>query len=80
MVNFPMARWFLSFLVIALLALPLPLAADDCYCTGRDGEKIALGDTYCLTVNGREIMAQCVMSLNNTNWRHLHQGCAGLLS
>lgn len=75
-----MARHLCLFVIVRVLVIPQSLAADDCHCTGRDGEKIALGDTYCLNVNGRQILAQCVMSLNNTNWRYLHQGCTDLMS
>jgi hypothetical protein len=46
----------------------------ECYCTNR-GEKVAVGDTACLRIGGRDYLAQCDMSLNNPIWRRLSEGC-----
>ena len=68
---------------IILLVLALPSYADgiyngktvDCYCTDRTGERVELGDTVCLHVDGKSFMAQCQMSLNNPMWRKVGDGC-----
>jgi hypothetical protein len=71
-----------SFLILALL--PLPALADvtypggktvDCYCTDRNHNRVELGETICLQVDGRMFMAQCQMSLNVPMWREVQQGC-----
>ena len=64
--------------------LALPAAADgtypsgktvDCYCTDRNHNRIEIGETICLQVDGRMFMAQCQMSLNVPMWREVQQGC-----
>lgn len=64
--------------------LALPAAADvtypggktvDCYCTDRSHNRIEIGETICLQVDGRMFMAQCQMSLNVPMWREVQQGC-----
>ncbi|WP_135505012.1 hypothetical protein [Roseovarius aestuariivivens] len=47
----------------------------DCYCTDRQGDRVELGETICLTVDGKSFMAQCQMSLNNPMWRKISDGC-----
>lgn len=47
----------------------------DCYCTDRQGDRIELGQTICMQVDGRMFMAQCQMSLNNPMWRKVADGC-----
>ena len=47
----------------------------DCYCTDSAGQRVELGQTICLQVDGRSFMAQCQMSLNNPMWREVQQGC-----
>ncbi|MFV0515624.1 MAG: hypothetical protein ACK5MY_18585 [Jhaorihella sp.] len=47
----------------------------DCYCTDTQGQRIELGETICLMVDGRMFMAQCQMSLNVPMWREVRQGC-----
>ena len=47
----------------------------ECYCTDTQGLRVSLGETVCLTVNGRSFMAQCDMSLNVPTWRDTGQGC-----
>lgn len=71
-------------LCILATLLALPAAADvtspsgktvDCYCTDRNHNRIELGETICLQVDGRMFMAQCQMSLNVPMWREVQQGC-----
>ena len=71
-----------SALLLALVATPA--LADvktpsgmtvECYCTDTQGQRVSLGETICLTVNGRSFMAQCDMSLNVPIWRDTGQGC-----
>ncbi|GIT90420.1 hypothetical protein JANAI62_00980 [Jannaschia pagri] len=64
------------------LAAPLaitPALADkkwpDCYCTDSSGSRVEIGQTTCLTVNGRAFQAKCEMSLNVPIWRNNGQGC-----
>lgn len=47
----------------------------DCYCTDKQGQRIEIGDTICLQVDGRMFMAQCQMSLNVPMWREVQAGC-----
>ncbi len=47
----------------------------DCYCTDTQGERIEVGETICLQVDGRMFMAQCQMSLNVPMWREVSPGC-----
>jgi len=74
----------MAHLLIPLLALAVPVAADvtgpggktlECYCTDRQGTRIELGQTICMQVDGRMFMAQCQMSLNVPMWRELTEGC-----
>lgn len=78
-------------LVAILIVLAAPLAAQDyhqsrpkpksghdyppCYCTNR-GERVELGQTACLRVDGRTFTARCGMSLNNPAWRRERDGCS----
>ena len=70
--------------VLASLLLALPATADvtspsgktvDCYCTDRNHNRVELGETICMQVDGRMFMAQCQMSLNVPMWREVQQGC-----
>jgi hypothetical protein len=70
--------------ILFLVSMALPVAADvvtpsgktiDCYCTDSKGERVELGETICLHVDGRMFMAQCQMSLNNPMWREVAEGC-----
>lgn len=47
----------------------------DCYCTDTGGNRVELGQTICLFVDGRAFMAQCQMSLNVPMWREVAKGC-----
>lgn len=69
---------------LILSLLPFTASADvagpggktiDCYCTDRNHNRIELGETICLQVDGRMFMAQCQMSLNVPMWREVEQGC-----
>lgn len=76
-------------LLTLLSLLASPAVADgfingvpvDCYCTDRQGQRIELGETICMQVDGRMFMAQCQMSLNVPMWREIAPGClsSGLL-
>lgn len=50
----------------------------DCYCTDTDGHRVELGETACLRIGPREVLARCDMSVNNTTWRHEAGGCPGV--
>ncbi|PWE34173.1 hypothetical protein DDZ14_00170 [Maritimibacter sp. 55A14] len=75
-----MRRFTITLLVILA---PLPALADaqiggktvDCYCTDKGGNRVELGETICLVVDGRAFMAQCQMSLNVPMWRDMGTGC-----
>ena len=67
-----------------LVLLPFGALADvttpqgktiDCYCTDSTGGRVELGETICLSVDGRMFMAQCQMSLNVPMWRETQEGC-----
>ena len=71
-------------LVTAAISLATPVLAyhaapewPDCYCTNR-GERVEIGNTACLKVNGHSFLARCYMSLNNPAWRKLDESCEGL--
>lgn len=48
---------------------------QDCYCTDKAGSRVELGETRCLSVDGRSFMAQCQMSLNVPMWREVSAFC-----
>lgn len=69
-------------LLFGLLAVPATADVTypggktvDCYCTDRNHNRIELGETICLEVDGRMFMAQCQMSLNVPMWREVQKGC-----
>lgn len=47
----------------------------ECYCTDKSHNRVELGETICLQVDGRMFMAQCQMSLNVPMWREVQKGC-----
>ena len=47
----------------------------ECYCTDKQRNRVELGETVCLQVDGRMFMAQCQMSLNVPMWREVQEGC-----
>jgi len=50
----------------------------DCYCTDSDGKRVEMGETACLTIGSRQVLARCDMSVNNPTWRHEAEGCPGV--
>jgi len=50
----------------------------DCFCTDSRGKRIELGQSACLTVGSRQVMARCDMSVNNPIWRYRTDGCPGV--
>ncbi|MGJ8627793.1 MAG: hypothetical protein ACSHXB_12605 [Sulfitobacter sp.] len=69
---------------LLLSLLPVTTLADvtapsgrviDCYCTDRNHNRVELGETICLHVDGRMFMAQCQMALNVPMWREVQEGC-----
>ena len=74
----------MRYLSTLLIFAAFPAVADvmgpggkviDCYCTDRDRNRIELGETICMQVDGRMFMAQCQMSLNVPMWREVQEGC-----
>ncbi|WP_413821661.1 hypothetical protein [Tateyamaria sp.] len=47
----------------------------ECFCTDKQRNRVELGQTVCLQVDGRMFMAQCQMSLNVPMWREMQEGC-----
>ena len=71
--------------ILLCLLISSPALADvtapsgktiDCYCTDKQRNRVELGETVCLQVDGRMFMAQCQMSLNVPMWREVKEGCA----
>ncbi|GIX14828.1 MAG: hypothetical protein KatS3mg118_2787 [Paracoccaceae bacterium] len=50
----------------------------ECYCTGSQGERVELGQTACLSIGEKRVLARCDMSVNNPTWRYLAEGCPGV--
>lgn len=79
------ARVLIAFILISAAGSALdPAMADvigpggkviDCYCTDKSGSRVELGEFRCLTVDGRQFMAQCQMSLNVPMWREVQASC-----
>ena len=47
----------------------------DCYCTDSDGMRVEMGQTACLTIGSRQMLARCAWSVNNPAWRPEGEGC-----
>ncbi len=69
-------------LLLALVAWPATADVTspsgktvECYCTDSSRNRIELGETICMQVDGRMFMAQCQMSLNVPMWREVGEGC-----
>ena len=68
-------------LLVSVCLLPITAAAQqpqktvDCYCTDSSGERVELGVTVCLFVDGRSFRARCEMALNNPFWRETGEPC-----
>lgn len=60
---------------LASLAEGANLKWPDCYCTDTAGTRVELGETVCLTVDGRTYQARCEMMLNNPMWREVGSSC-----
>lgn len=50
----------------------------ECYCTGSEGERVELGETACLSIGSRRVLARCEMAANNPAWRYETEGCPGV--
>lgn len=67
--------------VLALaLAAPQPALAQErppaeCYCRNTQGQRVEMGRTVCLRVDGRSFLARCEMSLNTPMWRETGEDC-----
>jgi len=66
---------FVLFLAVVSVAQDKPVIVPDCYCTDKNGDRIELGVSICLVVDGRDFVARCEMSLNNPMWREIRSGC-----
>ena len=81
-----MIRLSTLFFIVAVPAIADVTGKDgktvECYCTDKSHNRIELGETICLQVDGRMFMAQCQMSLNVPMWREVQKGClsSGLIS
>lgn len=71
-----------TLICIAAALIPLASFADganvkwpECYCTDTSGARVELGETICLTVDGRSFQARCEMMLNNPMWREVGSDC-----
>jgi hypothetical protein len=50
----------------------------DCYCTDSAGKRVEMGQTACLMIGSRQVLARCEMSVNNPTWRTEAEGCPGV--
>ena len=50
----------------------------DCYCTDSQGQRVDLGQTACLIIGSRQVLALCGMSVNSPAWREQSEGCPGV--
>ena len=72
-----------SILAAILVVVPIAAHSDykignevvDCYCTDTSGERVEIGESTCLFVDGRSFIALCEMSLNNPIWRDTGESC-----
>lgn len=69
-------------IIAILLIAPAPILAGEtagktieCYCTDAKGARVEIGDVICLSVGGRDFLAQCDMSQNVPAWRDIGEGC-----
>lgn len=76
--------YFMKHAILISLLMASPAIADvtspsgktvECYCTDKQHNRVELGQTVCLQVDGRMFMAQCQMSLNSPMWREVQEGC-----
>ena len=70
-----------SLAVLALSALPALAQPDvtrsgsDCDCVTASGFAVAQGETTCLSIGGRSVMALCSMSQNSPIFRRTGEDC-----
>ena len=50
----------------------------DCFCTDSNGQRVELGETVCLSIGSRRVLARCEMSANNPAWRYETESCPGV--
>ena len=50
----------------------------DCYCTDSEGRRVEMGETACLTIGSKQMLARCDMSVNSPTWRYETEGCPGV--
>ncbi len=68
-------------LIIVMLLSPAAVADKkgviwpDCFCTDKTGTRVELGQSICMSVDGRNFTARCEMSLNNPMWRETGDSC-----
>ena len=60
---------------LAVSDVPTEDGLIECYCTDTYGQRVELGESVCLFVDGRSFIAKCEMSLNNPTWRDTGVDC-----
>lgn len=50
----------------------------ECYCTDSVGQRVDIGQTACLQIGSRQVLARCDTSVNLTTWRTIGEGCPGV--
>ena len=50
----------------------------ECYCTDSDGHRVGIGESACLRIGSRRVLARCDFSVNNPIWRPEAEGCPGV--
>ena len=60
---------------LAVSDVPTENGLIECYCTDTYGQRVELGESVCLFVDGRSFIAKCEMSLNNPAWRDTGVDC-----
>lgn len=61
-------------IVAAPATTPAQSSGKGCSCR-LSGIDVEVGESRCLTVDGRSYLAICTMNLNNTSWQKLEDGC-----
>ena len=49
----------------------------DYYCTDSKGQRVEMGETACLIIGSRRMLARCEISVNSPAWREESEGCPG---
>ncbi len=49
----------------------------DYYCTDTKGQRVEMGETACLIIGLRRVLARCDISVNSPAWREESEGCPG---